>query len=204
MSASDDSNFDRPRPVSTTSVELQPSVDGPVDLITFLGVAQTLNIQFLPITWQEIMEPLGHGGTSKISQASVDSETTFAFKRITDEEKYNETEERIFRLLINELTVLQHEVFRLNPKIPQLEGICWDVTPGKGNQYVDKAATDLVSDDKVWPVLVFEATRHGDLQNFLVSPEGKAMSAVERLELCLSIGETISEMQDYSKSSMKS
>lgn len=195
------STFDRRRPISTSSGQLRSSTDDPTDLLTFLGVAQRLNVRFLPITWQELKGPLGRGGTSKISQASVDSETSFAFKRVSDEEKHYETEDRIFRLLINELIVLQHD--GLGSYIPQLQGICWDITPGERIDNTEGGATNLISDDKVWPVLVFEATRYGDLQSFLMSSEGKSMSATERLELCLSIGETIAKMQDYSKSLMR-
>ena len=195
------STFDRPRPISTTGGKLQSTTDGPVDLLTFLGVAQHLQVQFLPITWQEMKGPIGRGGTSKISQASVNNETSFAFKRISDEEKHFETEDRIFRLLISELVVLKHDALALGVTIPALEGICWDITPGVRIGDTEEGATNPVSDDKVWPVLVFEATRYGDLQNFLMSSEGKSMDATERLELCLSISKTIAEMQDYSESS---
>lgn len=41
------------------------------DLLDFLGVAQSLKIDFLPITWQPALGKVGEGGTAVIYQALV-------------------------------------------------------------------------------------------------------------------------------------
>ena len=41
------------------------------DFLSFLGIAQMLRIDFLPITWQPALETVGHGGTAEIRQALV-------------------------------------------------------------------------------------------------------------------------------------
>lgn len=194
--------FDRPRPISTTSIQPQPIADTPFDLITFLGVAQKLEVEFLPITLQETGEGNARAGTSKISQVSVDGEKGFAFKRITGDGKSKETEETVFRLLISEIIVLQQfRPGKLNQTgIARLEGICWDIIPGEGTGSVEEGNPGIANDDKVWPVLVLEASRHGDLEAFMMSPEGRSLTATERLELCLDIGDTISERQHFSQS----
>lgn len=88
--------------------------------------------------------------------------------------------------------VLRHDAFHLDPRIPQLEGICWDITPARSANHTDEGDHDLGRDDKIWPVLVFQATRYGDLQSFLMMSEEKALSATERLELCLTCRTTVS------------
>ena len=52
------------------------------DILDFLGAAQSLNIDFLPITWQPALDIVGEGGTAEIRQALINVQMTFAFKHL--------------------------------------------------------------------------------------------------------------------------
>ena len=60
--------------------------------------------------------------------------------------------------------------------VANLEGICWDVDLGG---------------EKVWPVLVFEKSRYGDLNNFMVSSSGKALDFKYKVELLFGIADAV-------------
>lgn len=61
------------------------ATDTSYDFLTFLGVAQSLNLEFLPISWDAGEASIGQGGTAEISQPSISLETAFAFKRLVFE-----------------------------------------------------------------------------------------------------------------------
>ena len=52
----------------------------PNDFLSFLGTAQSLNIDFLPLTWQPTLDALDEGNTAEIRQALVNIQASFAFK----------------------------------------------------------------------------------------------------------------------------
>lgn len=148
------------------------------DLITFLAVAQKMQVDILPITWQSAWNIVGRGATSTIYEALINSQTSFAFKCISDrKQKLSKTNS--FQTLINEVTVLSQ--LREHPNIVELQGICWGIT----------------ADDEVWPVLVFEKAQFGDLYNFLKLPVGRGLSIPERLSLCVDIGTAIIDMHSH-------
>jgi hypothetical protein len=146
--------------------------------IAVLALAQRLEIPFLPITWQALLGESGRGGQARISQALVNVQTSFAFKRC-----FNSDEDTIFQALVSEISMLGHYAIRDHPYIVTLEGICWDI-PGDGNQ--------------VWPVLVFEKSIHGDLFEFVKAGLGSSLSTKEKLELCTDIGIAIRDMHSNS------
>jgi hypothetical protein len=78
--------------------------------------------------------------------------------------------------------VLSHPLIRMHPHIVELEGICWDI----------------ISEDEVWPVLMFEKSKCGDLNDFITSRVGRSLGIVERLNLCLDAGIAIVDMHDNS------
>ena len=164
MSDKSDSTFDRPRPLSTSHLELHSNSYEPIDLITFIAVAQKLNIRFLPITWQGARGSIGRGGTSNISQAVVNEDTSFAFKRIAERDKVHESDDTLFQRLICEIVVLRHR--GLGIYLAPLEGICWEVVPSRSVHEWEEEETTCVSVDKIWPVHVLEATLYGDLYSF--------------------------------------
>lgn len=151
------------------------------DFLTFLGIAQTLNLEFLPISWDTGQATIGQGGTAEINQSSVNLETAFAFKRLTSVDADSSEAKKTARLkaLVAEIFVLGHKSVRGHPNITRLEGICWDIEPER---------------ETVWPVLVFEKTEHGDLGTFMKHSAGRDMDLRNRLKLCTGIATAISHM----------
>jgi hypothetical protein len=149
----------------------------PHDFLTFLGIAQSLKIDFLPITWQPALDTVGQGGTAEIRQALINLQTSFAFKRLISTLPAEEA--RNFQALIAEISVLGQPSIRDHPNIITLEGICWDVIP---------------ETEKVWPVLVFEKARLGDLLAFMEQGAGKKLSLEDRLKLSVDIATAVAEM----------
>ena len=151
------------------------------DLLTFLGIAQSLNIDFLPITWDAEQASIGQGGTADISQSSINLETAFAFKRLSslDSTLSEAQQTTIFKALIAELSVLGQKSIRGHRNINRLEGICWDIEPKSG---------------RVWPVFVFEKTQHGDLRTFMGHDAGTKLDLSNRLRLCTEIATAVSDL----------
>lgn len=143
-----------------------------------LGIAQHFKIDFLPITWQPALKIVGAGATARIRQALVNIQTDFAFKRYGESQQYSSTAEqhKKLRALIQEISVLGLLAVRNHPNIITLIGLCWDV--------VAEAAT-------VWPVLVFEKSRHGDLRKFMQYGVGRRLNLSERQLLCADIAEAV-------------
>lgn len=137
--------------------------------LDFLGAAQSLEVDLLPITWQEPLDSVGSGGTAEIRQASLSSEMSFAFKRIDWFQAGVMDEGRAMQLLRNELITNRQPALRESKNFLKLEGICWDL----------KLSTKAVR-----PVLVFEKTVHGDLERFLRSEPGKSLTMEQTLSLC--------------------
>ena len=153
----------------------------PYDLLTFLGIAQCLNIDFLPITWDAGQASIGQGGTAEISQSSVNLEIAFAFKRLSpvDSALSEAQQTTIFKALIAEVCVLGHKSARGHGNINKLEGICWDIEP---------------ESERVWPAFVFEKTQHGDLMTFMERGAGTRLDLRSRLRLCAEIATAVSDL----------
>jgi serine/threonine protein kinase len=151
--------------------------------IALLALAQRLNIPFLPITWQALLGDLGKGGQARVNQALVNVQTSFAFKRFRDDSTGNIEEDAPFQAVINEMIMLSHHAIQEHPYVVTLEGICWDI-PGDS--------------DRVWPVLVFEKSIHGDLFQFVKAGRGSALSTQEKLKLCTDIGIAVRDMHSNS------
>ena len=151
------------------------------DLLTFLGIAQSLNIDFLPISWDGAQAIIGQGGTADISQSSINLETAFAFKRLSsvDPALSEEQQIAIFEVLIAEIFVLGHKSIRGHKNINKLEGICWDIEP---------------ESERVWPVFVFEKTQHGDLKAFMEHDAGTKLDLMNRLRLCAEVATAVSDL----------
>jgi hypothetical protein len=162
--------------------------DSDYDLISFLAVVQTMKINILPITWQDARDLVGEGGTSKVTQAKISLDTSFAFKCLSDNQRQDLQEGRLsetntFRTLINEIVVVGHSRLQRHPNIVDLQGICWDVT----------------ADDEVWPAFVFEKSQFGDLYHFLQLPIGRNISSLGRLKLCVDVGTAVIDMHSLGR-----
>ena len=151
------------------------------DLLTFLGIAQSLNIDFLPIPWNTGQANIGKGGTAEISQSSINLETAFAFKRLAalDTARFEVDKTAIFKALIAEIFVLGHESIRGHQNINKLAEICWDVE---------------AESERVWPVLVFEKTQHGDLRTVMEHSAGMRLDLGSRLRLCAEVVTAVSDL----------
>lgn len=161
------------------------------NLITFLAIAQKLEIDFLPIKWQPALSKVGAGGTAEIRQSLIHLQMSFAFKRLKDAAWIDEIDESErpkemktgFQVLISEILVLGHPSVRDHPNIISLLGICWDILPS----------------GCVWPVLVFERTALVDLWSFAESEEGKNISIETRLKLCADVATAVRDLHQSSK-----
>ena len=140
--------------------------------IAVLGLAQRLNIDFLPITWQAPLGQIGRGGQAGINQALINIQISFAFKHF--DYKWQDP----FREIVQEMVVLSHQVIRDHKHIVRLEGICWDIR----------------SSTQVRPVLVFQKTDLGDFHKFSKLEKFKSLSIEDKLNLCADVGIAIRDM----------
>ena len=156
------------------------ATDVTYDFLTFLGIAQHLHIDFLPISWDTDAN-IGEGGTAKITQSSINLELAFAFKRLASVRSARSEAETtaIYEALVAEISVLGHKSVRGHPNINRLQGICWDIEP---------------ETERVWPVLVFEKTQHGDLEKFMELGAGARFDLKNRLKLCAEIASAVSHL----------
>jgi serine/threonine protein kinase len=175
--------------LSSASVIPQTPSSTNHNLVSILGIAQRLNIDQLPISWQE---PLGYlhdsehgakGGQANISQSLVDVIVSFAFKRFKSLQRNPVAVQAVWQAIVNEMTVLGHEYLQNHPYIVRLQGICWE----------------LSKDDHVWPVLVFQKTELGDLSSFAKSGALESLSLEKRLKICMQMGIAMSDMHHNSK-----
>jgi hypothetical protein len=145
--------------------------DDPIDcsLITFLAIAQTQDVGFLPITWQPALATLGEGGGGRIYLSTASPGVSYAFKQMHDS---GDSQGNLLSL-VSELLILSWPSIKEHPGIVDLEGLCWEYTAGKAH-----------------PVLVFEKAV-GDLKNYMEVGEGKNLVFEDRLDICLNIGDAL-------------
>ena len=185
---------------SATSQEPQ----SPIDLITFLEVAQKLDVDFLPVTWQPVLERIGSGATGEIRESLLSLNHSFAFKRAIPF-AIDTIGKRILPFLIAEISILSHHSVRNHPNINQLQGVCWEVYSSNGDPQAFSRDRDIDSTTSgIIPVLVFEKTVHGDLYQFMTAGEGRELSLSERLHLCTDIAQAIADMHSNSKCALTS
>ena len=150
-----------------------PKLEIPFNFLTFLGIAQNLRIQFLPITWEVEKDSFGWGGSAEIRQHMVDRENSYAFKCLKSRSETN------YEVLIAEISVLGQDLIREHPFINQIQGISWDV--------------DLES-ESVRPVLAFEKSPYGDLEKFMHCDAGTSMPFQDRLRLCGQVATVVADL----------
>ena len=146
------------------------------DFLDFLGVAQSMRIDFLPILWQPAL--IGKGGTAEIRQGIVYIEKTFAFKQMKKAQSPME-DAQCLCALIAEVSILSRYEISRHKNIVNIEGICWDVEPGG---------------EKVWPVLVFEKAPYGDLNKFMTFGVGGELDIEKRLGVLIDVALAIRDM----------
>lgn len=152
--------------------------DKEYDFLDFLGVAQSLKVDFLPITWQPALDNVGEGGTAVIRQALINLQMSFTFKHLKHPRSAEE-KARNWAALIAELSILGHPAIRHHPNVANIAGICWDVVRGG---------------EEVWPVLVFEKTRYGNFDRFMTSGPGNELDSRHRLDMLFDVALAVRDL----------
>ena len=170
------------------------------DLATFLGVAQRLDIDFLPITWQPALDCIGQGATAEIRQVSANLQFTFAFKRPIYDPRlgFEDFERRLLPCLIAEISTLGLKSIRNHPNINKLEGICWEVVPSEG-KILSRETLCASQNGGIVPVLVFEKAKYGDLRYFMTQEAGKSLSFAQKVAICTDIAKAVTEMHYHGR-----
>ncbi|OTB07426.1 hypothetical protein M426DRAFT_251200 [Hypoxylon sp. CI-4A] len=168
------------------------------NFITVLAVAQKFKVRILPIIQQPIPSILYTGRTSSVHDSLVSVRGSFVLKHLNSDSKKEGDRAEIFKQIASEITILRHPEIQKHPNILDLEGLAWNfsaISPG----LEDTPHRD--SDDfAVWPVLVFEKSKFGDLYQFARSEAGRRLTTYERFRICLDIGAAIAFMQSHRKS----
>lgn len=146
--------------------------------ITFLGTAQVLSVDFLPITWNPALKAAGAGGTATLHERSISRNLSLVFKRVDPDNfpHYAEkvTEDLVYRTLAAEIATARHPNVVKNDHLAHLEGVCWDIERG----------------GKVWPVLVYEKAGYGSLKSIVESHqvvEPTTLEVAAKLRICTHI-----------------
>jgi hypothetical protein len=154
--------------------ELQTSLLSHQDnLIGFLGLMQYFEVPVKAITWQPGLDQLGTGGTASVTQAAVSAKTSYAFKRMRQEKHLDKW--------VNEVMILGQ--LHNRPHVSSIEACC----------------LEILTDGKLFPVLVFKKADFGDLDSFMASKRGLALQDEDTLRLCRDIGLGLSHIHDSSK-----
>ena len=171
----------------------------PVDLITFLEIAQKLDIDLLPVRWQPALERIGFGGSGEIREASLSRNDSFAFKRAIPH-GVDTINNHVLPFLIAEISILGHHSVRDHPNINRLQGVCWDIYSPVGHRQVFSRKMDIdPTASAIIPVLVFEKTVHGDLHQFMEKGPGRKFSLSEKLQLAADIAQAVADMHSNSE-----
>jgi hypothetical protein len=139
----------------------------------FLATAQMGDVDFLPIVWQSDLDQVAIGGTAVIRQSFLNLKLSYVFKRIIREKV---DEPYAFHALASEVFILGHREIRGHDNIVRLVGICWDF---------------VSANEPIWPVLVFEKSQYGDLEQFMESKPGLGLDLKARMKLCTDIAAAI-------------
>lgn len=167
------------------------------DLITFIAVAQSVEVTFVDITWAQGLGSAGDGATASVQQSLSNASTSLAFKQF----KSGHDDNYIYKIMLAEILVLQHPPIRAAENIIDLHGVGWNVQ-----------RVEYTGEERLIPVLVYEnATRYGNLHAFMreicpaihdVTGESRRFKAVsygERLKLCIDLGKAIQTMHTCSE-----
>ncbi|PVH99786.1 hypothetical protein DM02DRAFT_656069 [Periconia macrospinosa] len=147
-------------------------------LLSFLGTAQLLSVDLLPITWNPALKDVGAGGMATLHERSISRNLSLVFKRVDPNNfpHYTEkaTEDMVYRTLAAEIATARHYEVVESDYLAHLEGVCWDIERG----------------GKVWPVLVYEKARYGSLKSIVESPQIVAPTTLDvtaKLRICTHI-----------------
>lgn len=158
-----------------------PRDDQAYGLISFLGLAQRLNVNLLPNRWMAGLRLLGnrgHGGQAHILETS-----DLAFKRFERKKSSYVGKNDHFQEPVNEMLTLKHGAVHGHQHLTQLKGLCWDFS----------------DENEVYPVFVFEMSKLGDLYYFASFGQGQALPFHSKLQLCVDVGLAIRDLHAGSR-----
>lgn len=172
------------QPAQSSGTEASTISQQSYGLISFLGLAQRLGITFLSPRWLTGLTILGSRGRG--GQATILEGATLAYKRFRRQSYADNNTD--FQEPVNELLALTQPAIKDHPHMTQLKGLCWDFS----------------KTGQVYPVLVFDMSKLGDLHHFASSEEFQRMSLHDRVQLCLDVGFAIRDLHASSKASQLS
>ncbi|KAL4882880.1 kinase-like domain-containing protein [Aspergillus karnatakaensis] len=148
-------------------------------ILEFLSIAQALEIDILPITWQAALPKIGEGATAYIWQSPFMEHARFAFKRMRPAGPSGQIWN--MRALIAELLILGQRSVRTHPFISPLQGISWEIHQMTG---------------EAWPVLVFGKANNGDMHTFMEGTVGPRVRYFDRVAICFQIGDAVRSLHE--------
>lgn len=155
--------------------------DAHYDLVHLLAVAQQLDVDILPTTWQPDLGSIGEGRSANVLQSVVNEKLGLAFKKIKTLD-VTTASKKAYREFINELYALRSRRLRDHPNIVDLLGISWDVQ--------GQTKDDLV----IHPALVFR-NAYGNLRTFMKT-DGGSLDLQRRLDMCFGLALGIMAMHE--------
>lgn len=163
-------------PTSQILSEIDSTIAKHDDLVSFMGLMQKCGVDLLPIKWQPALADLGRGGSANVSQALINTQTNYAFKRVFFTDGGTE---KSFERLVKEVSILSHPELRNHDSMIQLEAYCCEI---------------LEKPERISPVLIFATAPLGDLQSFMLSEEARSLSSNVKLGFCLDIARALSAL----------
>ncbi|KAL9615144.1 MAG: hypothetical protein Q9167_000462 [Letrouitia subvulpina] len=140
---------------------------------------QMSGVDFLPIKWQPALRNLGLGGSAAVSQALINIETSFAFKRLFFD---GVGPEKCYERLATETKILRHISLLRHENVVRLEGYCCEI---------------LREPERISPVLIFEKFPLGNLQDFLLSARAENIAFCDKLGFCADIADALAALHRY-------
>lgn len=142
------------------------------NLISFVGAAQLLAVDFLPITWHSALTEAGRGGTATLRERLINSTLSLLFKRVHPQhfQQYGtDATSKVYETLAAEISTARHADVVKSAHLAHLEGISWDVE----------------SDGTVWPVLVYEKAEYGSVRTTMEKRQNEAPLDIHaKLRIC--------------------
>ena len=149
----------------------------------FLSLAQSHELEIMPITWEPGREVLGRGASGHVNQSLIDIRTSLAFKTHNSAGQNELAIQELLRAWMLEIAILRHPQIRQHPNVIELEGIAWEINP---------------SYSTILPVLVYQRSQLGTLSMYIERNVGR-LSLSHRLKLCFDLASALEMLHSCSK-----
>jgi hypothetical protein len=151
--------------------------------LSFISTAAEFSLDFVSVAWQPVLERPIRGAPPMVQQGQIDAGINLAIKRsLIESADYIATKQQNssrFRAMVYELIAL--ELLEDHPNVIDSLGISWETDRDTGD---------------VWPVLLTESSRYGNMEIFLQSEEGKALDILSKRKLLQEIATACLAMQN--------